>query len=227
MEVLKKQVRDSMGDKVEEDLKKLGYIEPGHGLRGKQRWLNEDSDLTELYTLYHTVNRKEILLWCFAPKPFPESNQQDLRVPGPSKRQQSNGKDLGPMQKKSKDYENVLTKAAEVELISSKLEEKHEHGKYTPEQYNAWAHLIHMKKHSSYENPPNKRFFGGHSKKEADSEMDVGVSKGMSPGKKKIELRGQCIEQMLKWHELLDKGGISQDQYHKLQTSIMDDIGNL
>ena len=30
----------------------IGYIEPGHGLKGKQRWLTSDADLTEMYTIY-------------------------------------------------------------------------------------------------------------------------------------------------------------------------------
>ena len=31
--------------------------------------------------------------------------------------------------------------------------------KYTPEQLNMWAHMIHMKKHESYDYPPDNLFF--------------------------------------------------------------------
>ena len=49
-------------DKVGQSLKHLGYIEPGHGLRGKQRWISSDEDLRDMYRMHST---KEILLWCF------------------------------------------------------------------------------------------------------------------------------------------------------------------
>ena len=29
----------------------VGYIEPGHGAKGRQRWLNDDGDLVDLYQL--------------------------------------------------------------------------------------------------------------------------------------------------------------------------------
>ena len=40
----------------------VGYIEPGHGAKGRQRWLHDESDLTDLYQLYK--GKKEIMLWC-------------------------------------------------------------------------------------------------------------------------------------------------------------------
>ena len=30
----------------------IGYIEPGHGTKGRKRWLHDDSDLIDLYQLY-------------------------------------------------------------------------------------------------------------------------------------------------------------------------------
>ena len=30
----------------------VGYFVPGHGLKGKQEWLNADSDLKSMYDLY-------------------------------------------------------------------------------------------------------------------------------------------------------------------------------
>ena len=35
----------------------MGYIEPGHGAKGRQRWLHDDSDLTDLYQLYKGKRR--------------------------------------------------------------------------------------------------------------------------------------------------------------------------
>ena len=42
----------------------VGYIIPGHGLRGKQEWLCNNSDLKYVYACYE--GKKEILLWCFS-----------------------------------------------------------------------------------------------------------------------------------------------------------------
>lgn len=46
---------------------------------------------------------------------------------------------------------------------------------------------------------------------------------GISPGRK-IHMRSECIEQLQKIGQLLESGNISQDQYGKLQDSIMNDI---
>ena len=45
---LKRQLLEELRDKVSEPLK-VGYIEPGHGLRGKQRWLCSDDDVEKMY----------------------------------------------------------------------------------------------------------------------------------------------------------------------------------
>ena len=41
----------------------VGYIEPGHGAKGKQRWLSDSEDIKEMYLLHRGKN--EILLWCY------------------------------------------------------------------------------------------------------------------------------------------------------------------
>ena len=95
------------------------------------------------------------------------------------------------------------------------LEEKHESGKFSPEQIRAWAHMLHLKKHASYEEPPDKPFFrlkGSTSK-----------AQGISPAKR-ITLRSECIDQLDKWHKLMEKGAISTEQYKDLQDTIMSDI---
>ena len=42
-----------------------------------------------------------------------------------------------------------LDRMSEVEEIVEELQKKHQ-SKYSPEQLHAWAHMIQMKKHSSY-----------------------------------------------------------------------------
>ena len=41
----------------------IGYIEPGHRLKGKQKWLLDDSDVSEMYAV-HKIKR-EVMLYAF------------------------------------------------------------------------------------------------------------------------------------------------------------------
>lgn len=43
--------------------KRFGYIEAGHGLKGKSRWITTDDELEEMYQLHKS--RRDILLWCY------------------------------------------------------------------------------------------------------------------------------------------------------------------
>ena len=43
--------------------KQYGYIEPGHGLKGKSHWITTDDKLEEKYQLHKS--RRDILLWCY------------------------------------------------------------------------------------------------------------------------------------------------------------------
>ena len=47
----------------------------------------------------------------------------------------------------------------------------------------------------------------------------------MSPGKR-INLRSECMDQLNKWHGLLEKGAISQTQYDEFK-KIIGDIADL
>lgn len=100
----------------------------------------------------------------------------------------------------------------EVDSIVTELKNKHGE-RFTPVQYNCWAHMVNTQKHDSLDNPPDKPFFR---KKTKD-----GV--GVSPGKR-ISLRSECINQLDKWHQLKERGVISSDQYEQLQKTILTDI---
>ena len=41
---------------------------------------------------------------------------------------------------------------------------------------------------------------------------------------KRVGLRSECIKQLDQWHSLLEKGGITKDQYDELQKTIFEDI---
>ena len=49
-------------DELFGQVSQVGYIEPGHGLRGKQCWLIKSEDWCDMYTSYE--KKREILLWC-------------------------------------------------------------------------------------------------------------------------------------------------------------------
>ena len=104
----------------------------------------------------------------------------------------------------------------EVSSIEEKLKEKHS-GRYTDEQLRSWAHLIQMCKHNSYEEPPDKPFFHPSRKSTTTSAPTV------SPGKR-INMRGQCVDQLLKSHQLFEKGVITKDQYEDIQAAILNDV---
>ena len=56
---LKHQILSEFSGKVGDPIQQVGYIEPGHGLRGKQRWLSSIDDLRAMYSMHKT---REILL---------------------------------------------------------------------------------------------------------------------------------------------------------------------
>ena len=80
--------------------------------------------------------------------------------------------------------------------------------------------MIQMKQHTSYDDPPDKPFFR-HSKRLKDKSS--GSEGTMSPAKW-INLRTECINQLDKWHMLLEKGAITSEQYQQLQDTILGDI---
>ncbi|XP_065885801.1 uncharacterized protein [Dysidea avara] len=180
-----------------------GYVEPGHGSKGKRRWLTSENDLTEMYNIYN--GKKEILLWCSKEKHTDEPDTGDE-----------------PSNKRAKtSHEGHIDKMAEVETIEDKLREKHG-GVYTEEQLRCWAHLIQMKKHTSYDVAPNKPFWKV-SKMLSDKDKGDRSSCTVSPSKS-VNLRGQCVTQLLQLHQLLERGGITQQQYDDMQGAIMGEV---
>ena len=75
---------------VEAPFNTIGYIEPGHGAKGKQCWLSTDQDLIDMYDLF-ARKKCEILLWCYKAaassslvvrsekRPHPEESGSDMQ----------------------------------------------------------------------------------------------------------------------------------------------------
>ena len=64
-----------------------------------------------------------------------------------------------------------------------------------------------------------KPFFKTRGTQKTTSSVEVTVSPG-----KRVNLRGQCVQQLLQLHELLEKGGINKGQYDEMQSTIMDEL---
>ena len=157
-----------------------------------------------MYTVHE--NTKEILFWCTGRKECASAK----RVHSPD--------DESTSRKRSR-YDNHTEKMIEVESVEEELMKDHK-DVYSREQIRAWAHLIQMGKHESYTTPPDKLFWRRPAKsKNLNKQSAVSVSPDKS-----VHLRGQLVDQLLKWHELLEKGGITQTQYDELQGTIMKDV---
>ena len=195
----------------------MGYVEPGHGWKGKQRWLNSDNDIVELYRTYQEKT-KDILLWCHLPSTQKSRKRSAKQKPSSDE----------PQSKRSQSIIND-EKTSEANKIFKSLSEKHE-SRYTPEQLHAWAHLIELKKHTLLEDPPDYQYFRGNKQKKKEELQSTNLSNpertaelttGFLLRKKLIIMRTECIDQLQKISDLFDKGCISQHHYENLQETIM------
>ena len=197
----------------------LGYIEPGHGLKGKTQWLVEDDDLVEMYT---KCQKSSILLWC-------------LKEGQPSKSLPKKGTSVEdtaftPATKKQTASNHCAKIITEVEDVVKQLKEKHG-SLYTVEQLNCWAHMYQSQKHGSLDFLPNLPYFRGtkHQRSTSSKDNSAGTASqnssrpGMSPTKR-VTLRTECMKQLELWHSLLEKGGISKETYDDMQRTILEDI---
>ena len=202
MEDLKSKVLVDLKDKVSDPVDPFGYIEPGHGLCGKVRFLSSDEDLDHMYSV-HKRKPFEVTLWCYG-----LSSVRGLKRSSTDSATENCESAKVPR----KSYDKHIDKMAQVEETEDALREKHK-GKYIDEQLRSWAHMYIMKKHDSLEVPPDKPFW-----KTPNSNSTM-----VSPSKR-ISLRGQCVDQLLKWHELMEKGAITEEQYDKFKSTILDDV---
>lgn len=192
---------------VDEQSLSIGYVEPGHGYKGKQRWLYSDEDLQEMYSIYS--GKKEILLWCFLPGKQPKR-------PAPTGQDNSNSK-------RSKIVEVNSNKMMEVQEIVTKLQSKHG-ANFSPEHYHAWGQLIQIKKHSSCDEPPAYSFF----KNRAKSKPATAPTASAMPSPiKRVQLRTELFTQLEKLGGLFDKGSLTQEQFEELKQNVLGDIKEL
>ena len=134
-------LKEHLTEALQEVILDVGYNEPGHGLKGRQVWLVEDADVIEMYSRFK--KRQCITLWCFVRKPDQPCTNSSRKRDMPAENVTS--------QSKRGCCEQTIS---EVEDMVKKLEEKHGEA-YTVEKLNVWAHMLHIKRHSSYDEPPN------------------------------------------------------------------------
>ena len=222
---LKKQVCSSL--KVPSDFDvtqfELGYYEPGHG---KKRWLTDTEDIDEMKKVY--IKKKEVLLWCYDPSITPTKKRSSTR----RQIDCDDSAESTPKLKSRSRFENALeNKMSKVEEVYETLQKKHSKI-YKPEQLRAWANMVQMQKHTSLEEPHSGRFFKTQksTKQEATPETSVTTEckasiASLSPVER-LTLHTQCIEQLERWHGLMEKGAISQEQYTDIQAKVLDEMKN-
>ena len=161
-----------------------------------------DNDLVSMYNEYK--GKRCVMLWL--------KSEKLLSL----KRTRSSGSDGSEphIKRASPGYTSHMKSMAEVKEILEKLVQKHQEN-YTPEQLHAWAHMIQLKKHSSYDSAPKKPFF---TKKGVQSPQEAAT--GISP-LKKINIRSECIQQLSQWHQLMEKGAITTEE---MKQTILQDI---
>ena len=109
---------------------------------------------------------------------------------------------------RAKACEPHLEKIDELQKIVDKLKEKHKEGQYShfsSAQFHCWGNTIQLGHHDSFEQPPNKPFFG------VTRRATASVPGAVSPGRR-IRLQSECIDQLTKWHKLMNDGVITSEE---------------
>lgn len=206
LEAMKGALASKFSQYIPDDGFQFGYLSPGHGFKGKQFTLSSNDDLKTMYQEYN--GRKSINLWLkpnFGKKRPTSCLESDADT------------SMASQTKKKSRAESQLDKMDELQKIVAKLKERHKETKYssfTQAQFHCWASTIQLGKHHSYEDPPSKPFFGS---------KTSSAPSGASPGKR-IRMRSECIDQLTKWHKLLEAGVVSKNEYASLHGTIMCDI---
>lgn len=185
----------------------MGYVEPGHGMKGRKMWINTDEDVKMMYVKH--VKKKSLLLWCYTDEKKEESAKASGSGKGASR------------------YVQHVQDRSEVDKIYEQLQEKHD-SSYSPRKLRAWANMVQMKSWKSLDKPPNKPFFKLDGRKRSSTEEVSPAHKklSVSPGKK-ARVRSELIEQLDKFHKLKESGAVSSTEYEELRSTILSDIKTL
>ena len=70
------ELRAKLCEELKIDIEELGYISPGHGLKGKLNPLTGDEDLEDMYGEY---KNKRDMLWCSTPRSKSDGRSESNR----------------------------------------------------------------------------------------------------------------------------------------------------
>ena len=149
-------LKDSLNTSLQFTPSEFGFIEPGHGLKGKHRWIHDDTDLEEMYSSF--PKKRDFVLWCYTASKDDDTSRKEV---GRKRSVPDEGVPTAPKPKSA-----CLSKVSEVEVIIKDLKKRHGTD-YSIEQLSMWAHVIHIGKHTSRETPPDLPFFRGNHHKKA------------------------------------------------------------
>lgn len=181
----------------------IGYIEPGHGSKGKKQWLIRDDDVQDMYKKHEGKYR--ILLWAYS------SNLTKNK----------GGKEVSSSFAKHK--ENL----SEVDKTYDELRKKHGI-KYSLDQLRMWAQMIHLGSHDSLDEPPDKPYWTGRKHHHDRKRQCVETAPAASPSKRsKVSVRSELLDQLEKWHKLSEAGVVDDVEYEDLKKNILSDIKQL
>lgn len=187
------------GKKPDFETVDIGYIEPGHGMKGKKQWLITDDDIEEMY------KKHGILLWAYS---FMNSSTKTKKM--------------------DSTFAEHMKSLLDADEKYDELCEKHGN-KYTLEQLRMWAQLIRYGKHDSTDEPPDKPFWKGHKRHDVSqvpSAKRFATVANVSPIKK-VSVRSELLDQLAKWHKLNENGVVSNEEYEELKKTILSDIKEL
>lgn len=197
----------------------MGFVQPGHGWKGKQHWINDEADLEDMYSL---SKKNNIMIWCH------QKSQKRSRSSSKSTEE--------PATKRAKCIESNEAKITDAKKTYEILVKKHKI--YTPEQLHAWAQLIQMKKHFSMDEPPKYPFFKKTSRKDVKPENSITeqqmsdesaslLQKDVKSPTKVAELRMKNLEQLKYINELYKDGVLTEEEFREQKTNILLDIRKL
>lgn len=209
MSEFRKVLQTQLGDKV---IDRDCEFDFGYYKGTKRIWVRGDYDIKDL------LSTKSLTLWCEG------RSKKRKRKPSESS---GSGEDFRSVKKKKKTTSEE--RMDKVDDIVDDLRAKHKNI-YTNMQYRVWAETIVGSRHDSLEQPPKGSFFKGSkdlSSKQHSPLVNSGKSSTPITPVKAAELKTIYIAQIKDLHSLLQTGAISENDFQKQKTSILDAMDKL
>ena len=111
------EIKQILSTTLDSQIGEVGYICPGHGMKGRKHALQDDNDVQEMYNSVYR-GKYHILLWCYLKSVVVGSKQNTT---GKKRRLDDDGDSAASQSKCTATQKKI----EEVEEIVSKLKEKH------------------------------------------------------------------------------------------------------